>query len=105
DFREKAMDEVSQTSHFVVPVPAFYRYSVVFVQQSTRWSSGRHTSGSSALRAGHWVQTIYVTYAVPPIPSGFATSSKSSAALTNCSFLCPALTIARKRALPSATVG
>ncbi len=39
------------------------------------------------------------------IPSGFATSAKMSAAFTSCSFLCPALTIARSRALPSATVG
>jgi len=39
------------------------------------------------------------------IPSGFATSAKMSAARSNCSRLCVALTIARNRALPSATIG
>jgi len=39
------------------------------------------------------------------IPSGFATSARISAALSSCSRLCAALTIARKRAWPSATVG
>src|SRR6266849_28295 len=39
------------------------------------------------------------------IPSGLPISAIMSAALTSCSFLCPALTIARNRAFPSATVG
>src|SRR5580704_3949577 len=39
------------------------------------------------------------------IPSGLATSAKTSAARNNCSRLCVALTMARSRALPSATVG
>src|SRR5712692_5167721 len=39
------------------------------------------------------------------IPSGFPTSASVSAAFNNCSRLCVALTIARSRALPSATIG
>jgi hypothetical protein len=39
------------------------------------------------------------------IPKGLATSAKMSAALSNCSRLCVALTMARNRALPSATTG
>src|SRR5260370_3430750 len=39
------------------------------------------------------------------IPNGFATSAKISAAFSRCSLLCAALTIARSRAFPSATVG
>src|SRR5579859_1962157 len=44
---------------------------------------------------------------IPPytIPSGLATSANISAAFSRCSRLCAALTIARSRALPSATVG
>src|ERR1700756_2870907 len=39
------------------------------------------------------------------IPNGFATSARISAAFSRYSLLCAALTIARSRALPSATVG
>src|SRR5258708_3058616 len=79
------------------------------------WSSGtRFLQGSRGIFGTNPVTVVGPTsvgatsYPVAydgMIPSGLATSARMSAALTSCSFLCPALTIARNRAFPSAPVG
>src|SRR6266851_6879685 len=92
------------SAHFGVLYPSSYRVRAAFLLQIMyRRPADITATPPSGLHPRPIADARCPSYGM--IPSGLPISAMMSAALTSCSFLCPALTIARNRAFPSVTVG